>query len=135
MFRLREYITIIQNFDVSFIFIFSFMYLLQMDGKSKITLSCRTVNPKSIHETFKESLMRTFMKHLQPDPVKGGWKFLTSEGEPMGKLLHRCKILLSYVMGTDALRLGHRQDVINGLLRLCSQYLRDTFKLREMWKV
>ena len=115
---------------------FSFMYLLQMDGKSKITLSCRTVNPKSIHETFKESLMRIFMKHLQPDPVKGGWKFLTSEGEPMGKLLHRCKILLSYVMGRHSLLISDPWVVLVCLLQeLCSHYLPDTYNLRLLWKV
>ena len=75
------------------------------------------------------------MKHIQPDPVCGGYKLLTSEGEPMEKLLLKCKILLSYAMGTDALRLGGRQDVICGLLRLSMHYLRDTFKLREMWNV
>ena len=75
------------------------------------------------------------MKHIQPDPVYGGYKFVTSEGEPMGKLLLKCKILLSYVMGTDALRLWDRWDVLHRLLRLCSYYLRDTYKLREMWKV
>ena len=110
------------------------MYLLQIDG-GQIILSSRQKNPKSIHETFKESLMRIYMKHIQPDPVYGGYKFLTSEGEPMEKLLLKCKILLSYVMGTDALRLWDRWDVLHRLLRLCSYYLRDTFKLREMWKV
>ena len=56
---------------------FSFMYFLQVNG-GQITFSCRTVNPKSIHETFKESLMRIFMKHVQQDPVYGSWQFLTS---------------------------------------------------------
>ena len=111
-----------------------YLYLLQIDG-GQIILSSRQKNPKSIHETFKESLMRIYMKHIQPDPVCGGYKLLTSEGEPMEKLLLKCKILLSYAMGTDALRLGGRQDVICGLLRLSMHYLRDTFKLREMWNV
>ena len=70
------------------------------------------VNPKSIHEMLNESLMGIFMKHLQPDPVHGGWKFLTSEDESMGKLLLKCKILLSYVMGTNALRIQDRWVVL-----------------------
>ena len=52
------------------------------------------------------------MKHLQPDPVHGGWKFLTSEDESIGKLLLKCKILLSYVMGTNALRIQDRWVVL-----------------------
>ena len=110
------------------------MYLLQIDG-GQITLSCCKANPKSIHETFKESLMRIFIKHMQPDPVVGRWKFLTSEGEPMGKLLLKCKILLSYVMGPDALRIQDPVDVLVRLLRLCSYYLPDTCFLRRTWGV
>ena len=110
------------------------MYLLQIDG-GQIILSCRQTNPKSIHETFKESLMRIFMKHVQLDPVYGSWKFLTSEGEPMGKLLIKCKILLSYEMGTDALRLWRPSDVLVRLVHLCSYYLGDTYKLRLWWNV
>ena len=59
----------------------SFMYFLQIN-RGQITLSCLKVNPKSIRETCKESLMRGFMKHVQRDWEHGFWKFLTSEGEP-----------------------------------------------------
>jgi len=75
------------------------------------------------------------MKYVQQDPVYGGWKFLKIEGDPMGKLLRKCRILLSVIMGPDALRLWHHQDVLNSLLHLCSYYLSDTYKLREMWRV
>ena len=75
------------------------------------------------------------MKHLQLDPVYGSWKFLTSEGEPMGKLLQKCKILLSYVMGPDALRLWKSSDVLLVLIQMCRHYLPDTYNLRTMWKV
>ena len=114
--------------------IFCFMYLLQIDG-GRITLSCHMVNPKSIHEMLNESLMGIFMKHLQPDPVHGGWKFLTSEDESMGKLLLKCKILLSYVMGTNALRIQDRWVVLVRLIQLCSHYLPDTYFLRLKWGV
>ena len=45
------------------------------------------------------------MKHVQPDPVDACRKFVTREGESMGKLVLKCEILLSYVMGTHALRI------------------------------
>ena len=112
----------------------SFMYFLQIN-RGQITLSCLKVNPKSIRETCKESLMRGFMKHVQRDWEHGFWKFLTSEGEPMGKLLLKCKILLSYEMGTAALRLWDPMRVLVCLVRLCSFYLPDTYKLRLMWRV
>ena len=110
------------------------MYLLQIDG-GQITLSCPVVNPKSIHETFKESLLRIFMTHIQPDPIRGGWKFLTSEGESMEDLLHKCKISLSYHMGPDAFRLKDPSSVMVCLLRSCSYYLPETWHLRHKWGV
>lgn len=112
----------------------SFMYSLQIEDYP-ITLSCRTVNPKSIHETFKESLMRIFMKHVQPDPVNACWKLVTSEGESIGKLVLKCKILLSYVIGTHALRISDPCDVLVCLMRQCKYYLPDTYQLRLMWGV
>ena len=75
------------------------------------------------------------MKHVQPGPVKGAWELVTSEGEPMEKLVLRCKILLSHTMGTDALRLQSPRDVLTCLLQRCSCYLSDTYKLRQMWGV
>ena len=93
------------------------------------------VNPKSLHEMFKESLMRIFMRHVQPDPVYGGWKLVTSGGETMGKLLLKCKILLSYVDGTDALGIQDRWVVLVRLMQVCCQYLPDTYILRVMWGV
>ena len=113
---------------------FSFMYFLQVNG-GQITFSCRTVNPKSIHETFKESLMRIFMKHVQQDPVYGSWQFLTSEGEPMGELLFNCKVLISYQIGMDAMKLWRPSDVLQWVLHLCKHYLPDTYNLRLLWKV
>ena len=74
------------------------------------------------------------MKHVQLDPVLGCWKFLTSEGEPMGKLLQKCKILLSYVMGPDALRWKSKNVLVN-LIEQCRHYLPDTYKLRKLWRV
>ena len=73
------------------------------------------------------------MKHIQLN--YGCWEFVTSEGEPMGKLLQKCKILLSYVMGPDALRLWKPSNVLVSLIQLCRYYLPDTYKLREMWRV
>ena len=58
------------------------------------------------------------MKHVQLDWTYGRWKFLTSEGEPMGKLLLKCKILLSCEMGADALRLRDPMRVLVCLLQL-----------------
>ena len=62
------------------------------------------------------------MKHIQPDPVYGGYKFLTREGEPMEKLLLKCKILLSYDMGPGALRILDPYVVLANVLRLCSHW-------------
>ena len=75
------------------------------------------------------------MRHLQPDPVCGGWKLVTSDGEPMEKLLIKCKILLSYVDGEDALEIQDRWVVLARLMQVCCQYLPDTYILRLMWGV
>ena len=130
MFRLPEYITIIQIFYVSF----SFMYFLQING-GQITFSSRTVNPKPIHETFKKSLMRIFMRHVQQDPIYGSWHFLTRENESMEELLHNCKILISYQIAMDAWKLRSPSDVLDWIVHLCKYYLPDTYNLRVYWRV
>ena len=118
---------------------FSFMYFLQgqiYDGQiSQIMFSSRTVNPKPIHETFKASLLRIFMRHLQQDEEFRSWHFLTREGESMGKLLHNCKILISYQIAMDAWKLRRPSDVLDWVVHLCKHYLPDTYNLRVFWGV
>ena len=116
---------------------FSFMYFLQINGGqiTQITFSCRTVNPKPIHETFKESLLRIFMRHLQQDQEFRSWHFLIREGESMEKLLHNCKILISYQIDMDAWKLRRPSDVLDWVVHLCKHYLPDTYKLRVLWRV
>ena len=79
--------------------------------------------------------MIIFMKHVQQDPVYGSWQFLTSEGEPMGELLFNCKVLISYQIGMDAMKLWRPSDVLQWVLHLCKHYLPDTYNLRLLWKV
>ena len=113
---------------------FSFMYFLQING-GQITFSSETVNPKPIHETFKKSLLRIFMRHVNQDPLYGSWHFLTRENEPMEELLHNCKILISYQIAMDAWKLRSPSDVLVWIVHLCKYYLPDTYNLRVYWRV
>ena len=75
------------------------------------------------------------MRNLQPDPVVGGWKLVTSDGKTMEQLLIKCRMLLYYVDGEDALLLQDRWVVLVRLMQVCCQYLPDTYILRLMWGV
>lgn len=79
--------------------------------------------------------MRIFMRHVQQDPVYGSWHLLTREGEPMEKLLHNCKIIISYQIAMDAWKLRRPSDVLAWVVHLCKHYLPDTYNLRLLWKV
>ena len=102
----------------------------QING-GRITLSCTRVNPKSIQETFKESLWGIFMQHLHPDPTVRRWQFLTRPHQSMDKLMKKCQLVLSYVMGTDAMKIQDPADMLSKLLTQCQTNFRESYFRRQ----